>query len=418
MFRNKLIVLLLSSMMALGIPAFSSSEAYAAAPEGWQLNGTSWFYFSNGNKSVGWLNWNNKWYFFDPSGNMAHSQWITYNGKQYYLNSGGDMAVNTTVDGWAVGSDGAWDGSPQKVQEAHEKGYVYNPELQLDLKVRSTPDLNGTILGYLYNFERIDILNTVLDKNSNVWDKINFNNSTAYVADAYIQHYDSPPDSVVNIAVSITRQFESASSQAAGNFDGEGLSLGYLQWCIGQQTLQPLLNRMDREYNREFRAIFGSNYDSIHAMLLDTPANQIKWAISINDSTNTIAEPWLAQFTALCSNTHFISIEKDAEAYFIKQAMLICDKYKIKTVRGFALAFDIVVQNGSLNSSAAAKIDAALTENPAMAEKDLLNLIAGAVSESEDTNSRKTAIIAGQGTVHGSMLYLDNNYGLSDNLWR
>ncbi|MHC1682669.1 MAG: Ig-like domain-containing protein [Clostridiaceae bacterium] len=305
-----------------------------------------------------------------------------------------------------------------------KKGYVYNTNFQIDLNVRSSPGLNGAIIGRLYNNQRIEILAYSVDSNNNVWDKIIYNGGYAYVSNAYIQPYTSPPDSVVTIARNITKQFEvGTSNQIAGNFDGQGLSLGYFQWCIGQGTLQPLLNRMDRQYNSEMRSIFGANYSKLHNIILDTPSNQLKWAKGINNSTNKIVEPWYSQFVLLSKNQHFINIEQDSEAYFIKQAMIICDKYKLRTIRGFALALDIVVQNGSVNSNAAKIIDAALSKNPSITEKALLGVIANAVADSSpsgsaDIRSRKMAIVNGKGNVHETMVYLDANYGLRDSYWR
>lgn len=305
----------------------------------------------------------------------------------------------------------------------NNKAYVYNPELQIDLKVRSTPDLNGQVDGYLYNFEDVKILDST-QANGTVWDKIMYNNKISYVSDAYLKHYTSPADNVVSISKNISKQFEVANSnQIAGNFDEQGLSLGYLQWCIGQGTLQPLFNRMDREYNAEMRSIFASNYDNIHNMILDTPENQLAWAKAINNSSNTIAEPWYSQFVALTNNEHFKNIEADAEAFKVGQAMLICDKYKIKTTRGFALAFDIAVQNGSISPEAAKIIDTALAEKTNLGENDLLKVIANAIadtstSNAEDIRARKMAIVNGNGTVHGFVLNLDANYGLNDNYLR
>lgn len=305
----------------------------------------------------------------------------------------------------------------------NKKAYVYNPELQIDLKVRTTPDINGEVEGYLYNYENVKILDTI-EIDGTVWDKIEYKNSEAYVSDAYIMHYTAPTDDVVNIAKNISKQFEVGNSnQVAGNFDGQGLSLGYIQWCIGQDTLQPLLNRMDREYNDEMRSIFEDNYDSIHNMILDTKENQLEWAKSINTLSNTIAEPLYSQFVKLCNNQNFINIESDAIAYKVGQAMIICDKYNLKTVRGFALAFDIAVQNGSISQEAAKIIDTAIMENPNMIEKDLLKVIANAVADTstsniEDIRARKMAIVNGAGTVHGFELDLEKSYGLSDSNWR
>lgn len=304
------------------------------------------------------------------------------------------------------------------------KGYVHNPEVQFDLKVRSAPNLRSNTLGYLYNYEKINILAVKTDASGNLWDQIIFNNKTAYVSDAYIQHYTSPPGNTTNIAVKITKQFEvGTANQIAGNFDGQGLSLGYLQWCIGLGNLQPLLNRMDRQYNSEMKNIFGKNYTDIHNMLLNDSQNQLKWAKSINDSSNKIIAPWYSQFVSLSKNKHFISIEKDAEVYTVKQSMLICNKYNLKTVRGFALAFDIATQNGGITSDAAKIINSALKKNPNISEKDLLKVIANAVADTADINkedirSRKMAIVNGKGNVHKTMFYLDRDYGLNNNLWR
>lgn len=416
MLSKKITTILLSALLTFGTLPFSQ-RVNAAIYNGWELKESTWYYYVGGSKAIGWLYWNTNWYYLNPNGDMAKNQWITWNGKQYYLNSMGDMAINTAIDGWKVGADGAWDGK-ERIATIN-KAYVNNPELQIDLKIRSAPNLESSVLGYLYNFQNIQVLDKISDDNKNVWDKIGYNNNVAYVSDAYIQHYISPSENVVTIAKNITKQFETGNSdQIAGNFDGEGLSLGYLQWCIKQRTLQPLLHRMDREFNSELRVIFGTNYEALHNMLLDTPENQVKWAYSINTSENSIIEPWYSQFVTLCNNEHFKTIENDAVSYTVKQAMIICDKYNLKTVRGFALAFDIVTQNGSISSNASNIIQAALMENPDISEKNLLNIIAGAVSQTEDIRSRKIAIVKGQGLVHGSFLNLDANYELSDNSWR
>lgn len=304
------------------------------------------------------------------------------------------------------------------------KGYVNSLGIDEVLKVRSTPSLNGSIIGKLYYFQKIKILGTVVDSSGNLWDRIAYNGKDAYVADAYIQSYSSPTDNIVNIAVNITKQFEVRNSkQIAGDFDEQGLSLGYLQWCIGQGTLQPLLNRMDKQYNSEMRNIFKTNYSEIHDMIYYSPVNQLEWAKGINNFMNKIIEPWYSKFVSLSKNQNFIKIEQDAEVYLVKQAMIICDKYNLRTVRGFALAFDIVVQNGSISSEAAKIIDNALIKTPNMTEKTLLGVIANAVADSSSNNSgdirsRKIAIVNGKGIVHGSMLYLDANYGLNDSNWR
>lgn len=307
----------------------------------------------------------------------------------------------------------------------NEKGYVNNSELDIDLKVRTAPSSSATILGQLYNYEKIEILEAVDDNEAKAmgWYKINYTTSTGYVSEAYIQLYTSPPDDVVSIARNISKQFEVGNiTQVVGSIDKQGLSMGYFQWNIGQGTLQPLLNRMERQYPDEMKAIFGTNYDVIHKVIVnDTLANQLIWTSTINNSNNDIIEPWKSQFASLCNNQHFKSIEADAEVYIVNKAMIICKEYNLKTIRGFALAFDIALQNGSISADAIKNIDIALNQTPNMTEKALLkviaNVVANSVDFSEDVRSRKLAIVNGQGTVHGTMLYLDANYGLSDKLY-
>jgi hypothetical protein len=46
-------------------------------------------------------------------------------------------------------------------------------------------------------------------------------------------------------ALTITSFFE---GWLAGNFDGQGMSYGYLQWNFGSGTLQPLFLRLFNEF--------------------------------------------------------------------------------------------------------------------------------------------------------------------------
>ncbi|NSB12492.1 N-acetylmuramoyl-L-alanine amidase family protein [Clostridium beijerinckii] len=75
---------------------------------GWlNLNGV-WYYLNpSGAMATSWLNLNGTWYYLNSSGAMA-TGWLNDNGTWYYLNSSGAMLSNTTVDGYVLGSNGAW----------------------------------------------------------------------------------------------------------------------------------------------------------------------------------------------------------------------------------------------------------------------------------------------------------------------
>ena len=73
---------------------------------GWLKDGSSWYYLkSSGEMQTGWLKENGSWYYLDSSGAMK-TGWYQVSGKWYYSYSSGALAVNTTVDGYRVNSDG------------------------------------------------------------------------------------------------------------------------------------------------------------------------------------------------------------------------------------------------------------------------------------------------------------------------
>lgn len=97
----------------------------------WLYTGDKWYYLkSTGQMHTGWLSYNGKWYYLKPGSGDLHFGWLYYGGKWYYLNSpngemsancwsvvggkeyyfysDGSMAVNTIINGYRVGPDGAW----------------------------------------------------------------------------------------------------------------------------------------------------------------------------------------------------------------------------------------------------------------------------------------------------------------------
>lgn len=84
----------------------------------WKFVNNSWYFFdSQGYMFTGWLNSNGSWYYMNTdegsdNGKMV-TGWRAASGKWYYLStatdgSGGKMLLNTTIDGYRLGADGAW----------------------------------------------------------------------------------------------------------------------------------------------------------------------------------------------------------------------------------------------------------------------------------------------------------------------
>jgi glucan-binding YG repeat protein len=75
---------------------------------GWVKSGDKWYFMtSSGEMKTGWLKSVSKWYYLNTSGSMD-TGWKAIGGKWYYFYSSGVMAANTTIDGYKLGSNGAW----------------------------------------------------------------------------------------------------------------------------------------------------------------------------------------------------------------------------------------------------------------------------------------------------------------------
>ena len=62
----------------------------------------------------------------------------------------------------------------------------------------------------------------------------------------------------------------------SGDFDGQGISFGVLQWNFGQGSLQPLLKEMVTQHAEVAKSVFGEHLDALEEALKgtdDEPAN-------------------------------------------------------------------------------------------------------------------------------------------------
>ncbi|MBZ2120508.1 SH3 domain-containing protein [Streptococcus infantis] len=98
--------------VALGWKKINGSWYYfqtsGAMRTGWLKDGSKWYYLkSSGEMQTGWLKDKGIWYYLESSGAMKASQWFQVSGKYYYVNASGELAVDTTIDGFQVDSNGA-----------------------------------------------------------------------------------------------------------------------------------------------------------------------------------------------------------------------------------------------------------------------------------------------------------------------
>ncbi|CAA7615801.1 Peptidoglycan-binding domain 1 protein [Candidatus Terasakiella magnetica] len=204
-----------------------------------------------------------------------------------------------------------------------------------------------------------------------------------------------------------------------GDFDKQGMSFGALQWCLGQGSLQPLLQEMRTTHPQRLAGIFGAQYNELTAMLDHPLDQQLAWARSIQTAKGAITEPWCNQFKALGLSPEFQAIETAAAAKIFTKALDLCRKFQVRSERAVALMFDICVQNGSISAAVTAQIQSDAARLPASGDEvPLLRIIANRRAEAanpdwvEDVRKRKLAIAEGGGVVHGASYDLAAQYGI------
>jgi len=211
--------------------------------------------------------------------------------------------------------------------------------------------------------------------------------------------------------------------QVTGDFDGQGMSLGVLQWNFGQGSLQPLLAEALQDCRGLLEGIFHEHLPVLEAVLAAERGEQMEFARSIQGPRHTVAEPWLGMFKALCRLPPFQDIQVRYAARTMDQARHLAQNFNLSSERGIALMFDIVTQNGGIGSVVAAQIRsdyAGVTEEGAAGEVARMGIVARRRAAAakpewvEDVRARKLCIAEGRGRVHGIDYDLVEQYGLGD----
>jgi Putative peptidoglycan binding domain len=210
----------------------------------------------------------------------------------------------------------------------------------------------------------------------------------------------------------------------SGDFDGQGLSFGVLQWNFGQGTLQPLLKDMIAQHRDVAEAIFGDHYDALREALDASEDELMSFARSVQHPVkHTVFEPWRGYAKALGRTPEFQAIQaKHASGVFTRAVQMTRD-YGVWSERAVALMFDIVTQNGSIRAVTRAQILAdakALPGSLTAEEREVrtLEMVANRRAEAanprwvDDVRRRKLCIARGEGVVHGIRYDLEEQFGI------
>jgi hypothetical protein len=213
----------------------------------------------------------------------------------------------------------------------------------------------------------------------------------------------------------------------SGDFDGQGISFGVLQWNFGQGSLQPLLRDMISAHEGTARNIFGGHFDALATAvaLADNEhgrSDLLEFARSIQHPVqHRVFEPWRGYAKALGRTPEFQAIEvRHAQAAFDK-AVGLCEEYGLWSERAVALMFDIVTQNGSIKPVTRAQILGEIRSLPADLSREerelqMLRLVANRRAEAsnirwiDDVRRRKLCIANGGGSVHGIRYELESQF--------
>lgn len=235
--------------------------------------------------------------------------------------------------------------------------------------------------------------------------------------------------SIEHRCLALTGTFETSTvapgcfSCVTGDFDGQGISFGALQWNFGQGSLQPILERMLRNHRGVMESVFHDHLPRLEQALQGGKAACMRFARSIQDNRNRVQEPWVGMFKALGRTPECQDIQSEMSLDMNRRARALAREYGLKSQRAVALMFDILVQNGSIKDTVKRQILKDFEALPANLSPDDLEVrkmrsVATRRAEAakpefvKDVKSRKLCIANGEGTVHGINFVLSEQFGL------
>jgi hypothetical protein len=265
------------------------------------------------------------------------------------------------------------------------------------------------------------------------------------------------------LALNITGSFEGSSGweNLAGNFDGQGISLGLNQQNLGQGTLQPILIAMIDTHATLATDLFSPTHLKTMTAMLNawsertlTQTNSLKasaspelfpdldalspldigfepsvsiqaarnadsvaWAVAtVFQFDRTFKPEWKNSLQAFASTAPYRSLQIEASTEMFERAVEYFFRLNLREIRSLLLMYDFVVQNGGFSSEHLAELKKFDFGNPKASESARLfklleiRLLSVRPEFRIDVDSRKRAIISGVGRVHGRTRDLQKEY--------
>lgn len=154
-------------------------------------------------------------------------------------------------------------------------------------------------------------------------------------------------ETIYDTCLKVTGDFEGSSfDTVTNNFDGQGISLGQLQWNLGTGTLQNnILNKCDlSKYNFPV---------SVKPLQTLSPSDAVIWAKDVmHDMHGRLKPEWVASWREFLTDPLVINLQKRACDKYFHQAKVICGQLGLPhdNKRAMVWAFDLSVQSWSIKN--------------------------------------------------------------------
>lgn len=241
------------------------------------------------------------------------------------------------------------------------------------------------------------------------------------------------------LALQMTGSFEGKGfTEVSGNFDGQGLSCGILQWCYGQGSLQ---QKILRPYIAKYGSIDGLGIfpGSVDVTASMSAGNAIAYAKLHMLSGIKVKSNWNVAWEKFLARLDVTDIQMTAAKDVLDRAHTMAENWGMgKSPRAICFFFDIVTQNGSIQiGKPVASRASAMSYSGVATNKKNRSIWADAISSApdeqlilfqaaylrarksnpqwfQDVFSRKGSIALGVGVVHGATMSLNPKFKALD----
>ena len=207
---------------------------------------------------------------------------------------------------------------------------------------------------------------------------------------------------------------------SAGDFDGQGLSWGALQFSWRSGSLPDLLRALDKAAPEAIPRAMGTHSAALLRRALTAPDRGESWLASIqSQNPRKLLPGWRANFSDLGYDLNAQAAQtRAAEAKFVR-ARRMCAEYGVTSERALAMMFDIVVQHGSISPVVRRIILSDFKFLPPGDEPGRLLVVGqrrAEVCKKEwvaAVKARRRGIALGEGEIHNSSVHLERDFGIS-----